>query len=142
MATDRHPAGQPEALETSGSNAAIFRPFISHRLPPVCHWQAARDELASRLLGFQQQALQLEDTVAQLEARLAAAADNGQPTGGPVAPRDQPDAAALQAKVASLKAGRDRLIAALDSQTAELEGLQTANAALVQVQSCVRGGML
>lgn len=116
----------------------LCRAFVDEPTTPARRGQAARDELASRFLGIQQQALQLEDTVAQLEAQLAAASDRGEAAGEPAGPRDQPDATALQTKVAALKAGRDRLIAALDAQTAELEGLQTTNAALNQVRGRCR----
>lgn len=98
--------------------------------------QAARDELAARLLNEQRHALDLEEDLASLEGQRAGEGDGraeGRVTAQSPAAVAPSEIVGLQERVAALKAGRDRLISALDTQAAEVERLQSLNAALAEV---------
>ena len=103
-----------------------------------------RRQLEGQAQSAAQQVATLQQRLQQLEQQeqqqgpdgqqLRAGSDGAWTAGaGQEAGRGGEAAAGLVQRVAALKAARDKLIAALDTQAAELERLSVENAALAQV---------
>ena len=107
------------------------------------------EELARLLEAAEREAVAATERLLKAQARieaLRAKARGRKPPPGTAAAAEageEEELEALQARIAALKAARDKLIAAFDAQAAEVERLSGDNAALAEVRAlCVCGCML